>query len=127
MFSGAAPVWTIPLFLVFGNVGQTFIQVAVSNALSKTLSKEEAGVGMGLFSMTNFIVGGMAASVFGLLLEMDASGWNPLAAGANAGMFANLFLAFLLLPAGLLTYYRVRFRPGRSSGRQLSAEGRRGA
>ncbi|AFH60378.1 MFS transporter [Paenibacillus caseinilyticus] len=123
-FSGAAPVWTIPLFLIFGSVGQTFIQVAVSNSLSKTLSKEQAGVGMGLFTMTNFIVGGMAASVYSLLLEMDVHGWNPLAAGANAGMFANVFLGFLILHAGLLAYYRMRFRPDRLTEPRLSAEGR---
>nr|WP_246120267.1 MFS transporter [Cohnella terricola] len=49
-FSGAAPLWTIPLILIFGNVGQTFIQVAISNSLSKTLSKDQAGVGMGLLA-----------------------------------------------------------------------------
>ena len=59
--------------------------------------------------MTNFIAGGMAASVYGLLLEMDAPGWNPVADRANAGMFANVFLGFLILHAGLLAYYRMRF------------------
>lgn len=113
VFAGAAPVWAIPLFLVFGNVGQTFIQVAVSSSLSKTLSKEQAGVGMGLFQMMNGIASTMAAIVYGLLLEMDAPSWNPLAAGANAEMYANVFLVFLILHAGLLAYYRMRFRPGR--------------
>jgi len=113
--SGAAPVWTIPLFLIFGNVGQTFIQVALSNSLSKTLSKEVAGVGMGLFSMTVFIAGGMAAIVYGLLLETDAPAWNPLADQANAGMFSNVFLGFLILHACLLSFYRMRFDPRRLS------------
>ncbi|HZG87913.1 MFS transporter [Paenibacillus sp.] len=120
-FSGAAPVWTIPLFLIFGNVGQTFIQVAISNSLSKTLPKEQAGIGMGLFSMTIFIAGGMAAIVYGLLLEMDAPGWSPLAAGANAGMYANVFLGFLIVHAGLLAFYRMRFDPSRRSEPRLLA------
>ncbi|MFB9324681.1 MFS transporter [Paenibacillus aurantiacus] len=122
--SGMAPVWTIPLFLIFGNVGQTFIQVAVSNSLSKTLSKEQAGVGMGLFSLINFIVGGMAASVYSLLLEMDVPGWNSSATSANVGIFTNIFLAFLLLHAGLLVYYRMQFRRRRLAERQLSGDGR---
>ncbi|WP_426454696.1 MFS transporter [Paenibacillus sp. S-38] len=124
VFSGAAPVWTIASFLIFGSVGQTFLQVSFSISLSKTLSKEQAGVGMGLMTMTNFIVGGMAASVYGLLLDMDTHGWNPLAAGKNAGMFANVFGGFLILHAGLLAYYRMRLRPGRLTKRPLPAEGR---
>ncbi|GGE02327.1 MFS transporter [Paenibacillus nasutitermitis] len=123
-FSGTAPVWTIPLFLVFGNVGQTFIQVAISSSLSKSLSKEQAGVGMGLFQMMNGIAATMAAIVYGLLIEMEARGWNPLAAGANAGMYANVFLGFLILHAGLLAYYRIRIHPGRQTEPQLSAKGR---
>ena len=123
-FSGSAPVWTIPLFLVFGNVGQTFIQVAVSSSLSKTLSIEQAGVGMGLFQMTNGIASTMAASIYGLLLEIDTPSWNPLTAGTNAEMYANVFLSFLILHVGLLAYYRMRFRPGRLTEPQLSAEGR---
>jgi len=109
VFAGTAPVWSIPVMLIFGSVGQTFMQVAFSNSLSKTLPKEQAGVGMGLFSMVNFIAGGIAASVYGLLLEMEAPVWNPLAAGTNAGMFANVFAGFLILHAGLLAYYRKRF------------------
>lgn len=123
VFSGTAPVWMIPLFLVFGNVGQTFIQVAVSSSLSKTLPKEQAGVGMGLFQMTNGIASAMAASVYGLLLETDAPGWNPLAAGTGAEMFANMFLGFLAVHAGLLSYYRMKFYPGRLAERVLSEQG----
>lgn len=74
---------------------------------------------MALAALISCVATGMAllppvllADVYGLLLEMDAPGWNPLAAGTNAEIYANVFLGFLILHAGLLTYYRMRFRPG---------------
>ncbi|TYP79303.1 MFS transporter [Paenibacillus methanolicus] len=123
-FSGAAPAWTLTLFLVFGNVGQTFIQVAVASSLSKTLSNDQAGVGMGLVQMTNGIASAMAASLYGLLLELDAPGWIPLAAGTNARMYVLLFASFILVHAGLLAYYRMRFRPDQKTKSASTVEGR---
>jgi len=111
--SGVAPVWAIPLSLVLGNVGQTFMQVAVANTVSKTLPKEQAGVGMGLFSMTGFIAFSLSAGVYSLLLESEAAGWNPLLpAASSAGPYANAYLALLLAHAGLLAFYRLRFGVG---------------
>lgn len=124
VFSGITTVWMIPVFLVFGSVGQTFIQVAVSSSLSKTLPKEQAGVGMGLFQMMNGISASVAVIVFGLLLEMDVPGWHPLATGANVGMFANVFLSFVIIHAGLLVLFQTRFRHDRLAAMPLSARGR---
>lgn len=113
VFSGIAAIWMIPIFLAFGSVGQTFIQVAVSTTLSRTLPREQAGVGMGLFQMMNGLSSSVAVIVFGLLLEMDVPGWHPLATGANVGMFANLFLSFVIVHAGLQVLYQTRFRQDR--------------
>lgn len=52
-FAGLPPA-IVAAFLVFGNVGQMFLQIALSNTISRTLSKEQTGIGMGLFSMLNF-------------------------------------------------------------------------
>ena len=65
--------FVIALILIFGNVGQTFMQISMSNTISQTLSKEETGVGMGLLSMINFISGAMAMSVVGKLLDKGST------------------------------------------------------
>ncbi|MGO4118992.1 MFS transporter, partial [Rhizobium ruizarguesonis] len=49
-FTGIAVIG-IACFLIFGNVGQSFMQITLANSISVTLAKEQAGVGMGIFSM----------------------------------------------------------------------------
>ncbi|MFC5472149.1 MFS transporter [Cohnella suwonensis] len=113
VFVGIPPLW-ISLFLVLGNVGQSFVQISLSSAVSKTLPKEQTGVGMGLFSMMNFISQGLAAGVYGILASRSASAnWNPLNAHPEGYAFSNLYLVLALLLVGILIFYRLRFRAPR--------------
>jgi len=120
-----SPLW-IPVFLILGQVGQTFIGVAMSSTVSRTLPREQVGVGMGLFSMLNFIAQGTAMGLYGMIAELDAgASWNPLhgrtgpaggigdgsTAGSNAGiLYSNLYLALAVLHVGILPVYRFFFR-----------------
>lgn len=114
-FTGASPV-LIPFFLIFGNVGQSFIQIAMSNSISRTLSKEQMGVGMGFFSMINFIAQGMAAGVYGMIAEQGASfHWNPLHVAQQGGLFSNIYLTLAVLHLAILVVYRVYLHPKNSS------------
>ncbi len=63
---GMSPVF-IAIFLIFGVVGQSFMQIAMSNTVSRTLSKEHIGVGMGLFSMVTFISSAASTAAIGKL------------------------------------------------------------
>jgi hypothetical protein len=64
--------------LIFGNIGQTFIMIAMSSSISMTLPKGQAGVGMELLSMLNFIAGGMASGVYAKVVDLGSDvHWNP--------------------------------------------------
>lgn len=105
-FAGIAPPW-ISIFLILGNVGQSFLQIALSGAVSRVLPKEQTGVGMGLFSMVNFIAQGLGAAVYGVWATTNmASGWNPLNAFADNHTFSNIYLALMAMHIGILAYYR---------------------
>ena len=76
-FIGISPV-LIAVFLILGHVGQTFVMIALSNSVSLSLHKEQAGVGMGLMQMLNFISAGMASGVYGKMLDIKSGiHWNP--------------------------------------------------
>jgi DHA2 family metal-tetracycline-proton antiporter-like MFS transporter len=108
-FAGIALPW-IAAFLILGNVGQTFLQIALSGAVSRVLTKEEAGVGMGLFSLVNFITQGLAAGVYGVLASRGTqSNWNPLNGFADGQPFSNIYLVLMAVHIGILAYYRLRF------------------
>jgi DHA2 family metal-tetracycline-proton antiporter-like MFS transporter len=109
LLAGTLPVWGIPLVLVLGNVGQTFMQVAITNSVSGTLPKTEAGVGMGLFSMTNFLSTAAAAGLYGVAVEAGRSGALPGLPGLAPDAFGLIYAALAALHLTLLMVYRLSF------------------
>lgn len=108
-FAGIALPWIV-VFLIIGNVGQSFLQIALSGAVSRVLAKEEAGVGMGLFSMVNFITQGLAVGVYGVLASRGTPfSWNPLNGYSEVQSFSNIYLVLMAVHIGILVYYRLRF------------------
>ena len=115
-FAGVSPLW-ISAFLILGNVGQSFIGVAMSNTISQTLPREQVGVGMGLFSMLNFIAQGVGAGIYGIAAEQDAAvSWNPLHLDPNSRLYSNMYLVLAALHAGILWFYQSRLRAGQRKG-----------
>ncbi|HWO95449.1 MAG TPA: MFS transporter [Bacillus sp. (in: firmicutes)] len=108
-FTGTSPVF-IAIFLIFGNVGQTFMMIAMSKSVSMTLPKEQAGVGMGLLSMLNFIAGGMASGVYGKVVDLGSNDhWNPVNIYPNGIIYSNIFLVLAVLHVGILLFYYFQF------------------
>ncbi|WP_010278471.1 MFS transporter [Paenibacillus senegalensis] len=104
---GVIVIGLIPLILMFGNVGQTFMQVAVANMVSTTLPKEQVGVGMGLFSMTNFVAMGMTTGVYSRLAESEVN-WGLFHHDSSTAMFSSIYLFLAVLHVVILWYYRTR-------------------
>jgi len=103
--------YIIAIILILGNIGQTFMQIAMSNTISRTLTKEETGVGMGLLSMINFISGAMAMSVVGKLLDKGSSSvkFNPLITNDAANVYSNIFVVMSILIIVVVVVYRYQF------------------
>ena len=112
MLAGTLPVRAIPLLLVLGNVGQTFMQVAITNSVSHTLPQAEAGVGMGLFSMTNFLSTAAAAGLYGAAVEAGKSGALPGLPGPAPNAFGLIYAALAVLHLTLVVVYRLSFGAG---------------
>ncbi|MDF2958289.1 MAG: Major facilitator family transporter [Paenibacillus sp.] len=98
------------IFLIFGNIGATFLGIGLSNTVSRTLPREQTGVGMGLFMMVNFIAGAIATSLIGKMLDSGASAppFNPLLLNPSAAVFSNIFLALsvLIILNAVLFYFQ---------------------
>lgn len=115
IFTGISPLW-ISLFLMFGNVGQSFMQIAMSNSVSRSLPKDQVGVGMGLFSMISFIAQGIAAGVYGIVAAQDSSvNWNLLNVDPNGYLFSNIYLFLAAMHVAILLFYRLQFRTKKTS------------
>ena len=108
-FAGMSPL-IIAIILIFGNVGQSMLYIALSNAISRSLPKEQIGVGMGLLSMLNFISGAIAAGVYGKAVDQGASfSFNPVNSHPDAAVFSNIYLVLAVLLAGILVFYSMKF------------------
>nr|WP_257348771.1 MFS transporter [Pseudalkalibacillus decolorationis] len=119
-FTGGSPL-IISTFLIFGNVGQSFMLIAMSNSISRTLQKKQVGVGMGLFSMLNFIAGSMAAGLYGKAVDLGSDvNWNPASTYPNSFIYSNIFFILAVMYVGILLFYYFQF--GRSKTTSIQVE-----
>ncbi|OME92945.1 MULTISPECIES: MFS transporter [Paenibacillus] len=119
-FAGISP-FLIALFLIFGNVGQMFMQISLSKTISLSLPKEQTGVGMGLFSLLNFLSGAIATGVYGKAVDLGAgSSWNPLNLFQGASTYSNIYIVLFALQAGVLLLFMLQF--GRAGQRKLQVQ-----
>lgn len=112
-FAGISPLF-ITLFLIFGNVGQMFMQISLSKTISLSLPKEQTGVGMGMFSLLNFLSGAIATGVYGKAVDLGGgSSWNPLNPFQGASTYSNIYFILVALQAGVLLLFMLQFGKAR--------------
>ena len=75
------------------------------------MPKEQVGVGMGLFSMIDFIGQGLAVGEYGIVVEQRASvSWNPLHSDSESALFSYIYLTLAAMHAGILCCCCLRMR-----------------
>ncbi|TDL72095.1 MFS transporter [Rhodococcus qingshengii] len=106
ILAGMSPLF-IWIFLTLANMGQTFIQIAMSNTVSSTLSKEHEGIGMGFFTMMTFIIGATSTTLISKVLDFGSSiQLNPLQVYKQTTIYSN---AFFMLTVVLLLVVVLHF------------------
>lgn len=101
----------IMLVLVFACTGQTFIQIGLANTVSSTLSKDQSGIGMGIFMMTNFIAGSIATTLISVAVEKetDTIQLNPLLINSKGLIYSNIFAALGIIVILISIIYMITF------------------
>ncbi|MBE1444587.1 MFS transporter [Paenibacillus sp. OAS669] len=107
---GMSPVF-IAIFLIFGVLGQSFMQIAMSNTVSRALPKEHIGVGMGLFSMITFISSAASAAAIAKVLDFGTSTvhFNPIPQNSTTFVYSDIFLVLAILVVMMVALYYVQF------------------
>ncbi|KUP25106.1 MFS transporter [Paenibacillus sp. DMB5] len=111
--AGMPPVF-IAVSLIFTVLGQSFMQIALSNTISRTLAKDQIGIGMGLFSMLNFIAAAVSTATIGKILDFGTTTvrFNPIPRNDAAFVYSNIFLILAFLVAVMAVLYFVQFGRG---------------
>ncbi|OAS18522.1 MFS transporter [Paenibacillus oryzisoli] len=110
-FTSSSPL-LIAVFLVLGNVGQSFIVIAVNNSVSRTLPADQVGVGMGMLSMANFIGQGIAIGLYSKAVDLGSasiSSWNPLFGLGSGVIFSNIYVVLVGSQLIILALYYMSF------------------
>lgn len=110
-FTGSSPMF-IAVFLVLGNVGQSFIVIAVNNSVSRTLPANQVGVGMGMLSMANFIGQGIAIGLYSKAVDLGSASmtsWNPLFSHGSDTIFSNIYVVLVGSQLIILGLYYISF------------------
>ncbi|CAH1213573.1 Riboflavin transporter RibZ [Paenibacillus allorhizoplanae] len=110
-FTGSSPL-LIAVFLVLGNVGQSFIVIAVNNSVSRTLPADQVGVGMGMLSMANFIGQGIAIGLYSKAVDLGSASltsWNPLFSHGSGIIFSNIYVVLVGSQLIILGLYYISF------------------
>lgn len=113
-FTGGSLLF-IAVFLILGNVGQSFMQIAMSNLISRTLPKEQVGVGMGMFAMVNFISQAIAVGSYSRIVDMGSSelpSWNPAYGYSSGFIYSNIFFILAALQVVIVIFYYFQFGRG---------------
>ncbi|NQX46538.1 MFS transporter [Paenibacillus tritici] len=113
----------VSLSLIFCVLGQSFMQIAMSNTVSRTLSHEQTGVGMGLFSMLTFISAASSTAVLGKVLDSGApaAALNPIADNHASMVYSNIFAVLAVLVIVVIAVYSVQFgRRGKKAADHLT-------
>ncbi|GMK48297.1 MFS transporter [Paenibacillus glycanilyticus] len=106
LFAGS-PAVLIGLIFTLGNVGQMFMQIVLSNTISRSIPRDQIGVGMGLLTLCNFLSGAVSTGIYGKVMDHGArSSWIPWHSNEASFVFGNLYLVLALIHVGLLLLYR---------------------
>lgn len=110
IFAGVSAIF-IALFLIFGDVGITFIIISLSNSVSRTLPESQTGVGMGIYQMLNFIAGSVSGAVYGRVVDTGANvKWNPFYYHVGTPVYSNIYFVLGVLTVGIVLFYYFQFR-----------------
>lgn len=114
VFVGHSPGF-IALFLIFGSVGQMFLQIALSNTISQTLSNEQTGVGMGMLAMLNFLSGAIAMGVYSRIADVGATFHIvPFLVRTDSFIYSNIYLMLIVLSMVVFVVYWLQYGRTRS-------------
>jgi len=103
--------WFVGASLAFVSVGFSFMQASITNHVSTLLPREMIGIGMGTFTLINFLSGSVSGAVMMKALDetMGLPPVNPLAPAAASG-FSNVFLGMACVTLVTLWLVNRTFR-----------------
>lgn len=107
-FVAGTSAYLVMFILILGYVAQSQWQIAMANTLSNALSKEQIGIGMGLFMLVNFVASSISGTFIGKALSSSSSvSLNPLHISADGTKYSNIYVVLTIIMVIIAILYTV--------------------
>ncbi|WP_246589416.1 MFS transporter [Desertibacillus haloalkaliphilus] len=104
--------WVLGIVVIICYIAFPFIQTSTASLISTALSRNEIGVGMGIYNLFNLMAGAFGSTIIGKFLDYNSSILlNPFSlAEANGIMYSNVFIGITVLTIlnGCFFYFSLR-------------------
>lgn len=97
--------------LILGYVAQSQWQIAMANSLSNTLSKQQIGIGMGLFMLVNFVSSSISATFMSKFLSNPSNlKFNHLQNIESNIKYSNIYILLVIIVLIIAILYTISIK-----------------
>jgi DHA2 family metal-tetracycline-proton antiporter-like MFS transporter len=102
----------IAVNLIVCYAGFSLLQSSLPHTTSIVLSKDQTGIGMGIYNLLFFISGALSSAFIGRLLDLKTPGFcvNPLITCVSGWVYSNIFMMLALVVAIATGLFYFTFR-----------------
>ena len=104
--------WIVASALIIGYAGFALLQSSLPHTISISLSKEQTGIGMGIYNLLFFISGAFSTAGISRLLDFGSTGFclNPVNACVEGWIYSNIFIMLAAIVAASALLFYITFK-----------------
>ena len=102
----------LTFILVISYAGFALLQSSLPHTISISLSKDQTGIGMGIYNLLFFISGAFSTAGIGRLLDFGATGFclNPMNDCVKGWIYSNIFVMLAAVVAASALLFYITFK-----------------
>ncbi len=104
--------WVVASALIISYTGFALLQSSLPHTISISLSRDQTGIGMGIYNLLFFISGAFSTAGIGRLLDFRSHGFclNPVNACLEGWIYSNIFILLAAVVAASAFLFYITFK-----------------
>ena len=104
--------WVVASALIISYAGFALLQSSLPHTISISLSKEQTGIGMGIYNLLFFVSGAFSTAGIGRLLDFRSTGFclNPVNVCTEGWIYSNIFVMLAAVVAASALLFYITFK-----------------
>jgi DHA2 family metal-tetracycline-proton antiporter-like MFS transporter len=104
--------WVVAFTLIISYAGFALLQSSLPHTISISLSKDQTGIGMGIYNLLFFMSGAFSTAGIGRLLDFGSTGFclNPINVYIDGCIYSNIFVMLAAVVATSAFLFYITFK-----------------